>query len=299
MNVNIVLLVLLSALVTGDFAQKKVKSSGEATIKIEDNMSKKEALAKAKELAIVNAIEQAFGSYVEQEANLKVEDGQESFHLVGAVKVKGEWISTSKESSEEFVVERDGTNELWIKYSISGIVREIVRAKANFHVQSLNCPQQVCRTNDFIDGESLYVHFKTPTNGNLTIYLANEQEAYRILPYQEMGNEYINAVPVVADKDYIFFSDKHDYFQNFPPTLVDELEMYAEKDIERMEMYIIYSSGDFSKPLLESDTEVEKDGSTTPKSLSMARFQQWLTHNKAFSDNFGYTKQTITIKKKY
>ncbi|MFH1025875.1 MAG: hypothetical protein V1764_04275, partial [Nitrospirota bacterium] len=46
------------------FGQQIERSTGTAQVRIETNMTKEQAREKAKELAIVNAIENAFGNYV-------------------------------------------------------------------------------------------------------------------------------------------------------------------------------------------------------------------------------------------
>lgn len=62
-------LFLLFILFTSNLiAQKTRTESGSAQIRIEGNMTEEQAKRKVEELARINAIQNAFGSYVEQQA---------------------------------------------------------------------------------------------------------------------------------------------------------------------------------------------------------------------------------------
>jgi hypothetical protein len=83
------------------YSQKVKTAKGIATVKIEAHLTKLETRNKAMQLAIINAIENEFGTYVEQEADITIVDGKTSFSLIGSTKVKGEWIETIKENYTE------------------------------------------------------------------------------------------------------------------------------------------------------------------------------------------------------
>ncbi|MEM7550069.1 MAG: hypothetical protein AAF363_10350 [Bacteroidota bacterium] len=284
---------------TSIFAQKRFKTKGEAQVKIEDNMTKEGAREKAKQLAIVNAIEGVLGTYVEQETNIDIVDGETSFKIIGNTKVKGEWVKTSKEDFEEDTRVIDGETEIWITCNISGTVREIVKPKLAFETLSLNCPQKICRTTKYEDGESFYLHFRSPSTGYLSLYLVEQDETvYRLLPYQGMSDPYIDAVPVKADKEYIFFSNKdpHNYFSDFPLSQVDELGMYTDFDKEYLQLYVVFSTDKFSKPILDKE-KVLQEGSL-PKSLTAKRFEEWVEKNRIYNPDFNYDVINLEIVKR-
>ena len=73
-RIALIVLVLSSSIYGNVFAQKIKKVTGTAQIKLERNSTKDAAHRKVEQLAIVNAIEIAFGTFVEQETNLTVSD---------------------------------------------------------------------------------------------------------------------------------------------------------------------------------------------------------------------------------
>ena len=93
-NIFLLIIVVLACCTESCFAQKIKTETGSAQIKIEKTMSKETALLKVEELAKINAIENAFNTYVEQEANITVNSGKSDFRIIGSTKVKGEWIET-------------------------------------------------------------------------------------------------------------------------------------------------------------------------------------------------------------
>lgn len=282
-------------------AQKKFNTKGEAQLRIEDTWSKVVAKNKVRQLAKINAIERVFGTYIEQETNIDIEDGEISFKILGNTRVKGEWLKTKDESFREDIVEvksKNGkANEIWITCKINGVVREIVRPKLAFVTNALNCQQAECRTTRFINGESFYLHFKSPSSGFLSVYIVEDDVVYRMLPYQEMITPYIDAVPVTHDKEYIFFShsEKHDYFEDFHFSRIDEIGMETEDDKEYLKLYVVFSKKKFSKPILKEGTVII-DG-PIPKSLSALKFEQWISQNRIYNVDFNYEILNLEIVK--
>jgi len=300
----LLIFVFFSLLSVNGNAQKKFNSRGNAQVKVENNMSKEMAQKKARDLAIIDAIERIFGTYVEQETNINIEDGYTDFRIVGNTKVKGEWLKTIDEEYTENAVEsknpdgKGNITEIWITCNIKGVVREIIKPKLAFEAVTLNCPQIACRTTRYHNNEQFYLNFKTPSDGFLSIYLIESDNVYRLLPYSEMDSNYIDAVPVSADKDYIFFSqsDIHDYFSDFSVRRVDELIMTTESDREYSQLYVIFSTEPFSKPLLKEGVVTESV--ILPKSLSSNQFKNWITNNRIYNTSFNYEIITLEIIKK-
>ena len=285
-------------------AQKKFNAQGSAQVKVENNMSREMAQDKASDLAIINAIESVLGTYVEQETNINIEDGTTNFRIIGNTKVKGEWLKTIKEEYSENTVESknlngDGTiTEIWITCNTKGIVREIVKPTLTFEALTLNCPQSICRTTKYFNSEQFYLSFKTPSDGYLSVYIIESDIAYRLLPYSAMDKRYIDAVQVLADKDYVFFSQSksHDYFSDFPTQLVDELIMTTDLDREYSQLYVIFSTELFSKPILNASVDLQSG--SLPKSLSRKQFENWINNNRIYNPKFNYEITNLEIVKK-
>jgi len=284
------------------YCQKLLKTKGTAKIKIEPHISKTEARTKVRELAIINAIEEKFGSYVEQETNIDMKDGHTQFMVIGNTRVKGEWVKTIKESYSEDLRAIQGDYgkeyELWIKCIIEGKIREIQQAKIEFEALSLNCPDKICRTTEFQQEEPFYLYFRSPVQGNLSVYMVEGEEAFRLLPYQQMSEIYSDAFPIKEDQPYIFFSTEeiHHYYKEFKHQVVDELVLTTEKEIEYIQLYLIFSSNEYQKPIL-SPMIYNKEDFHKPKSLSVGSFQKWLRENRTYDISFNYQVINIKIRK--
>lgn len=276
---------------------KITTTSGTAQIKLEQNMTKEEAYIKVEQLAIIDAITNAFGTFVEQESNLTVESGKSRFDIIGTTKVKGEWVETldikMDEGFREIKSERGKQQELWITCNIKGKAKEAT-PKANIEVYTLSYPNSASKSNDFKSGDNLYLYFKSPVNGYLSIYFDDGKNIFKILPYQDMESE--NCLKVNADKEYIFFSKmkEHNYFGNS----VDELELFTPLKSELDKLHILFSERKYFKPSL-TDVRVLEGGYVLPKSSSRQQTIKWLAETKATIDDFIDHQIYITILGEY
>lgn len=284
-------------------AQKVIKASGSAQVRVERDMSMDETMEKARELAKINAIEKEFGIFVEQDANVNINNGLSSFKILGHTSVKGDWLKSLDEhfSEKSRKHKNHGKNkvETWITCSISGLVREINTPEIQFEITPLNCRKVVCRTYDFLDGEPFYLRFSTPVDGYLNIFITQtDGKAYRILPYQKMPEMYRDAVPVSADTAYFFFDadDHHDYFEGFSWMMTDEIPMATNEDKEYIDLYLVFSTIPFHKPLLKNSNDT-KDDSGIPAFLPTGEFMDWLQNNRLYNPDFIYKRLTLTVQK--
>ena len=181
----------------------------------------------------------------------------------------------------------------WITCTIKGKARKAL-PKAQIKYDILNSPNPASRTHSFYDREQLYLWFKSPVDGYLTVFLEDDDAVYRLLPYLSMTGKYPSGVPVKADTDYLFFSPAHN---NFKPFSVDELIMNLNKPpVEYNNLYIIFSESPFQKPGL-TDTQT-KDGIILPRSLSKKEFQKWLAYNRSLNTSFQDKKIKVSIQDK-
>lgn len=284
--------------------QKIVTAKGIAQIKIEKDWSYNFAKSKVRGLSKINAIENAFGTYVEQESNISVEDGKSHFKIIGSTKVKADWLETTSEEFIENAIEVEDTDsksrtiEIWLTCNIKGKIREIKSPKIFIDAFSLNCPSINCKTTRFSNGDQFYLSFKAPVNGYLSVFMIESQEVYRLLPYSEMNDFYINAVPIIADKEYVFFSqsENHDYFLNFDKHLVDEIEMSTNLQREYLQLNIIFSTEPFTKPILGEG--IVSQNAILPKTLTKAQFDNWFIDNRIYNTTFYYDIINLEINKK-
>ncbi len=282
--------------------QKIKNASGEAQARLEEHMSMDALKEELKKKAIINAIENVYGTAVTQDTRIKVKDGRTSFDIEGTTRIRGEWVKTTSEKyTEEIrkVKSKDGNRvELWVTCRIEGKVREILNPAIDFECFPANCPQRKCMTTEFKNGQPLYLFFRAPADGYLSVFVIEEERAFRILPYQRMTAEYAHNVPVTGNKDYVFFSNyrSHDYFPDFSYYLADELLMVTDKEEETLQLYVVFSTEPYHAPLLD-EKDVDKDGAEVPKSLPVALFKKWLEDNRAYNRGFNYKITTMRIVK--
>lgn len=268
------------------YSQKVKTEKGEYLMRIESNMSEDEAIKRARELAQINAIENAFGKVIFQGnatyiQNTSTNDRIETsniFNFISDSYVNGEWIKTIDEQYK-IINQNDGTR--WIEMKVKGKIMEIAAVENNFEVQSLSCPEIKCKTFNFNNGQGLYIYFKSAKKGFINIYLDDPQmgETFKILPYQNTNNNALINFPVNGDFDYIFFSKEHDYLNEHN---VDELILEAEKLSEQYKIFVLFSPDPFNKPILNDKTKDKLDKKslsanfTLPKSIESEKFQKWL-----------------------
>ena len=265
------------------FSQKIKTETGTAQVKLENNMTKEQTYQKVEELAKINAIENAFNTYVGQESNITVNSGKSDFRIIGTTKVKGEWIETLDKKLSEDTRDEIGQfgkeKSIWITCTIKGRIKEAT-PKANIEFATLSCPKLNCRSTTFTSGEQLYLQFKSPLDGYLSVYLDDGITVNRLLPYSSAQN--YSSVNVKADWEYVLFV-KGEITPEFGKP--DEVELYTLKKTEYNTLYVIFSEINYYKPMLNQE-KVAENGYLLPKSLSKTKFEEWLSNNRATLDDF-------------
>ena len=298
-NIHIIFILLMLQLTTiiTISAQKIIKSQGEAQVRMEQNMTENETRQQAEELAKINAIENAFGTYTAQQIDMTIKDGMTSYNIIGTTKVKGDWIETTNiKFTEDFKKSKTKNGIINTKYitcNIIGKVRESV-PKAILEYEILNGTNLLSRTSSFYHEEQLYVFFKSPVSGYISIFLEDNEAVYRLLPYINMSDNYQSGVPINNDTDYLFFSPDDN---SFPGNSVDEPRLLTLKtDIEYNFIYIVFSEDEYVKPMLDNSSLV--NDRIIPKQLSKKKFQQWLANNRASSNSFQDIKVKVSIEQR-
>jgi hypothetical protein len=289
-----ILALFMFAMVFAATAQKVTRSSGTATIRMELDMTTEEAYEEARLEAMIDAIQNAYGSYVEQQTDMSIIDGKEAFNIIAGTKVRGDWLETLDEKFDvdyrKEITELGKQDMKYITCNIRGKVRKTM-PKADIMYEVLNCPELVCRTTNFYNEEQLYMYFKSPVDGYLSVFIEVDDVVYRVLPYTNMGDKNQNGVAVKQDQEYLFFSEAHNTYRD---AVVDELEMFTNKKLEYNTLHVVFSEDAFVKPLLEDKEEV--DGRILPKSLESSTYTVWLSGNRVALPSFQERKITVSIK---
>lgn len=296
-----ILLILLSVLFTGSvFAQKTTKSGGDYQLNLSNSdFSEQEACQYCIERAMVDAIEKAFGTVVIQgnTTSVKNKNTGESvettqiFNMIAETYVNGEWVKTLKEDCERFTE----NGEFWISCSVKGVVQELEKPQIDLSIKALDCEDVQCETSQFNDGESFFLHLKSPVDGYVTVYLADAQTAQRLFPYRNMPDGQVNAVPVKADREYILFSNRKD--QMGLRGFVDEYELYAATEADQNRIFVIYSTEPITKPALYRAEAESTENVEMPMEMEATEFHQWLAKNKRYNKEMEIARLDIMIRK--
>ena len=183
----IIIALLTSAIVS--FAQKPKVASGEYTYYPPTTQSFEEARTVALYRAQMQILADTFGTVMSMSSTTLVENSSDNSSVnmfaLNESSVKGEWLETIGEPEFTTSVTPDGV--LAIKVSVTGKVREIVEAKADFIAKVLrNGLEEKFESTEFQEGDDMFVSFTSPANGYLTIYLFDgDSQVYCLLPYQQ------------------------------------------------------------------------------------------------------------------
>lgn len=252
------------------YSQQTKMVYGEYTYHTTESMSIEEAKKIALDRAKIQSVADAFGTDVSQSASTTVSNyngkSDTHFSMNGLTDVKGEWIETVGDPIFDIKVESPW---IIINCKVKGKVREIIRPEIDIEVKVLkNGLSKSFESNEFIDGDDLYVFFKSSLSGYVTIYLIQNNIAYRLLPYKE--NDF-GEYPVVGGKDYLFFSKSTDISND---KTIDEYELFADKEIDVADILILYS------PNAIGNSEIADNAYDEPLSIDIELFNEWIVRKR-------------------
>lgn len=277
------------ALVCGaiSYAQKIKTVSATYTYHAPESMSIDEAKRTAIERAKIQAIADEFGTLVAQSNTTVINNlnGQtdSNFYSVGGSEVKGEWIETIGEPEIDISFE---DRCVVVRCKITGKAKEKSWNKTDFEAHVLcKIPDRNFATTNFSDGDDMYLYFKSPVSGCLSVFLLcrDENAAYRLLPYKSSDDSYYH---IKGDMEYLFFSQNQ---AADSPEDVDEYTLSTDSETEYNDLVVIFSPSEFKKTGLKN-----KDDITIPKHTSISKFNNWLSKLRIHNDDL--TTSTITLK---
>lgn len=288
MTRGILIFVFTVIVAVSSYAQKVQKVTATYTYYAPENVTLEEAKRTALDRAKIQAIADAFGTLVSQSNStvMSNQNGKSDSHFfsLGGSEVKGEWIETTKEPV--YNIKYEG-NMLVVSVEVEGRIREIVSAGIDFTAKILrNGTDERFESSEFRNGDDMYLYFKSPVDGFLTVYLLDEttQEVYCLLPYKASGE---GAYPIEHDKSYILFSVKN---ESINPKVVDEYTMTCSREKELNDIYVIFSPNPFTKA-----NATDNDEEILPRQLQYKEFQKWLTKCKTKDRQMSSVSRTITI----
>lgn len=277
------------------FSQKIKTVEGEYLYHAPENVTIEQAKRTAVERAKIQALADEFGTIVSQSsttsiANINGESSTNVLVLSGS-DVKGEWIEDLGEPKVQVNYEGD---MLVVTAKVKGKAREILSAGVDFTSKILrNGKEDKFESDDFKNGDDLYLAFQTPAKGYLAVYLVDaENMAYCLLPYR---NQTDGIYPVNANQRYLFFCPEE--APEGERALVDEYALTCERQMEYNYIYVIFSRNQFTKAN-DAASNKQIDGyAGAPRELSYEDFQKWLGKCMKHDAEMNMKKIPITIKK--
>jgi len=291
-----------------------VTVEGTAQVDFPDFKSRVEVENEALGKALVNALENAFGTAVIQGnstymRNLQTGKQVETstvFNMIANTYVKGEVL----EILHRDFIEVEGETEIGgkkktvreLKCSVKIKARELTEATIEFIAYPLNCENNRCQTTEFKNQDPLFLFFSSASDGYLSVFLDDGMTAQRLLPYSRLPKQYENGVPVIKNKEYIFFSTDpaRTCFEN--RSLTDRLELTTNQLHEQDRLYILFSPTPIESPCLieglnkEALSEFEKDkGYKVPPAMESEKFQDWLIKSRIRKTDLQVNNIDITI----
>lgn len=286
------ILILVFIFITGALYSQKIKNiCGEYTYVATENESIADAKRVASERAKLQALDGEYGSVVYQDNTSIIKTSEEAssvdfFSLSGST-VKGEWLeTTSGPDYELFLIDQ---TSFMVKASICGKSREIKRASIDYIAKILRGSPDVKNESDkFMDGNDVFLYFKTPIKGYLAVYLVDESDnASCLLPYRhnELGIEEVS-----ANYEYIFFhkKDRND-------RRIDSYQLNCgDRPSEVNYFYIIFSPNKFAKA---NDNDHSSNGILLPRQTDVRSFQKWLSKARVEDPAMQVSRKSIIITK--
>lgn len=277
------------------FSQKIKTVEGEYLYHAPENVTIEQAKRTAVERAKIQALADEFGTIVSQSSTTSIANinGQSSTNVLvlSGSDVKGEWIEDLGEPKVQVNYEGD---MLVVTAKVKGKAREILSAGVDFTSKILrNGKEDKFESDDFKNGDDLYLAFQTPAKGYLAVYLVDaENMAYCLLPYR---NQTDGIYPVNANQRYLFFCPEE--APEGERALVDEYALTCERQMEYNYIYVIFSRNQFTKAN-DAASNKQIDGyAGAPRELSYEDFQKWLGKCMKHDAEMNMKKIPITIKK--
>lgn len=271
------------------FAQKIVTVTGEEVYYAPSNVSLDEARHTAIERAKIKALAEKFGTIVSQSTStvMKSSNGQTDSRMLtmGGSQVKGEWVETVGEPEVNITYEQ---GMLVISVKVTGRAREMKPNDLDLQVKILrNSLDHRAESEEFADGDTFYMYFRSPLAGYVTIYMEEEsnQVVSCLLPYISSNEP---SVKVEANTDYTFFYPKDVY-----DVVTDQYILYSNHSIDYETIYLVFSPNRFYKANAQA---AQTPG--VPLQLSHDDFMKWLLQNEARDKDMTVVRKNIMVRKK-
>ena len=320
MSFRISLLLLFLLFTQLAFSQRDiVTTSGEGQADWTSDKSENQVKNEAKNMATINALEEAFGTIVIQGNSTYLQNLNTGklvktttvCNSMGATYVKGEVVEVIGIPRFEYI---EGTTVMGGKSTKARAIKCTIKIKAkpiselepDFTASTLNCTDLHCKTSDYKHEEPFFLAFSSPSPGFLSVFLDGGKKCQQLLPYQKISGQYQNGIPIIAGEKYIFFSQKPEFAQKVSKdyTDTDEFTLLAEDQMNQVRIFVVFSSTPLHNLTMAEgkrdglqQASGKSDGYKLPKETSSENFQHWLIENQNRKKDLRVMRLDITITK--
>lgn len=293
----VILLFACSLTITAD---DKVAVKGTIDYVVPPHLSLLEAQREAVKHAKIQALTDKFGSLLSDDTSQMMSNAggvsSSDFFSITEEMVRGEWIADIEEP--KITMDVNGMQQV-MHVTVHGYAKEIKSAKVNIIAKPLRLGTELrFEGYEYNDGDNIYLYFKSPVDGYVTVYLldetltsSKEESVFCLLPYQASseGSYYVK-----HDVDYVFFAPA---CEKNNPDIVDELVMTASAPIEYNSMMVIFSPNNYSRANA-SQAQQTAGGLIVPRALNFQNFKKWLVKYRNADKDMQVSRIPLTIKKR-
>lgn len=261
--------------------------AGESTFYGEPSHSLVDCKRFALEQARIAALAREFGTTISQDVYQRdvVSGTTESnyFSMLNSTEVNGEWLGD--EGEPVYTVGHDADHNFVVTCKIKGKARRLTNDAADFSAAVLrNGNEKRFADTHFHDGDDMKLYFRAPIAGYLAVYLVDDsRNVFSLLPYSSVSEGIIRTL---RDTDYVFFDRaKADKAFGQP----DELTITLEGDVERNQVYVLFSPNPFNRALDSNAT------SDRPRQLTYEEFTHWLSTTRKRDPHMGMKVMHLEI----
>ena len=281
-------MLLLLATPLSVYGQKTETVSGEYTYYAPSTVSLEDARRIVVERAKIAALADAFGTLIQSTTMTSVRNSTDGSQVdvstLAASEVRGEWLSDIGQP-EISIGYADGMLVLTAK--VRGVARKIEEQNISFDAKLLrNGTTPKYESDTFTDGDDVYLWFRTPISGYLSVYLMDGEDVYCLLPYR--ADPYA-VTPVERGQEYTFFSvqcsDRGE--------VVDEYILTTDRNISHNHIFVVFSPNEYAKV-----NDAQGDNLMLPRQTSRAEFEQWLARCRVYDTKMKVKQISVTISKK-
>ena len=272
---HLLLILTLAAAVPMATAQKTAMVTATYTYYAPESMSVEEAKHIALDRAKTDAIAAEFGTTVTQSNTVVTTNtngvSDTRLYSAGGSEVVGEWIETTTPPSYDISYDR---GVLTVNVTVKGRIKEIDRSAPDIEIATYrNAISPNNLTEDFRDGDDLYMTAIPSTDGFLVAYLLDETShtVYRILPYQQAKERNVKLNEGITAT---FFST--DGVDAMTRAIIDSYSMTCDNPVEFNRLYILFSES----PISVSNAENRHDDDM-PFEIDENRFYNWLLKKRS------------------